>query len=295
MTLPWAERRPPGYAALILASSAGSVVLFLGSIPWVYHEAYAWAVASALGAAYCLIGVAQRPTTVGIVGVGLFTLGAVMSRTTAGLACSVAVLLAAIFLPRRRHAAEEASEPADSGLWWKLWLAGALPLLAGMAVNWAKFRHPYLFPIDQQAFTSLNEHRRNAIEANGGDLFAPDLIGSTLVNYLRPNGIRFTSVFPWISLPPHIAQTYGSGFLDQANRTGSIVSFAPLLFGLSVWGVVATLRPGARDALRVAAHPVARPRRHPARHPVLRLHRPPVHLGVRPAADPRRRHRLSRC
>ncbi len=232
-----------GCASMVAASTAGTVVLFLGSIPWVYHEAYAWAIASSLGFAYCLLGVVERPTLWGVVGTGAFTTAAVLSRTTAGWACAVAVLLAAVFLPGRRGA-------ADRNLWWQLWLAAALPVLAGIAVNWAKFRHPFLFPIDQQVFTSVSAQRRAAIEANGGDLFDPSLLWSTLVNYLRPNGIRFVSVYPYITLPPHIARSFGGGFLDQSNRTGSIVSFTPLLFGLSVWGVLATLRRNAHETLR---------------------------------------------
>ena len=129
-------------------------------------------------------------------------------------------------------------------------MAGLVPILIGMAVNWAKFRHPFLFPIEDQVFTDLSVHRQEAIAANGGDLFSPNMIWSTLVNYFRPDGIRFTPVFPFITLPGHIAPSYGGGFIDQANRTGSIVSFMPLLVGLSVWGVVTTYRrdagPGAK-------------------------------------------------
>ena len=35
---------------------------------------------------------------------------------------------------------------ADRNLWWKIYAAGLTPVAVGMAVNWAKFRHPYLFP-----------------------------------------------------------------------------------------------------------------------------------------------------
>jgi hypothetical protein len=71
------------------------------------------------------------------------------------------------------------------------------------------------------------------------------MITSTVVNYLRPDGIRLTGVFPWITLPGRIPPSYGGGFIDQANRTGSIVAFMPLLVGLSAWGVVTTYRPSA--------------------------------------------------
>jgi hypothetical protein len=236
------------YGLLLVAGTVGSTVLFLASIPWVYHEAYAWAIPMALGSAFALLGVIQRPTTAGLVATGLFTTGAVLSRTTAGWAVAGAVLLTAVLLPRG------GLRDADRHLWWKVYAAGLVPVAVGMAVNWAKFRHPYLFPIDQQVFTSLNQHRRDAIAANGGDLFAPNMFPSTVVNYFRPDGIRFTGVFPFVSLPGRIPPSYGGGFIDQANRTGSIVDFMPLLVGLTVWGVVTTYRRGAvlgADLLRL--------------------------------------------
>ncbi len=238
------------YGLLLVAGTAGSTVLFLGSIPWVYHEAYAWAIPMALGSAFALLGVIQRPSTAGLVATGLFTTGAVLSRTTAGWAVAGAVLLTAVLLPRGGH------RDADPHLWWKIYTAGLVPIAVGMAVNWAKFRHPYLFPIDQQVFTSLNQHRRDAIAANGGDLFSPNMIGSTVVNYFRPDGIRFTSVFPFITLPGHIARAYGSGYIDQANRTGSIVAFMPMLVGLTIWGVVSTYWPRARAEVRLLRLPL---------------------------------------
>ena len=224
------------YGLLLVAGTAGSTVLFLGSIPWVYHEAYSWAIPMALGSAFCLLGVIDRPSTRGLVATAAFTTGAVLSRTTAGWAVAGAVLLTAVLLPRGGH------RDADPHLWWKIYVAGLTPVAIGMAVNWAKFRHPYLFPIDQQVFTSLNQHRRDAIAANGGDLFSPNMFGSTAINYFRPDGIRFTGVFPWISLPGRIPPSYGGGYIDQANRTGSVVAFMPLLVGLSLWGVISTYR-----------------------------------------------------
>jgi hypothetical protein len=230
------------YGLLLVAGTVGSTVLFLGSIPWVYHEAYAWAIPMALGSGFALLGVIEHPSTRGLVATAAFTTGAVLSRTTAGWAVAGAVLLTAVLLPRGGR------RDADPHLWWKIYAAGLTPIAIGMAVNWAKFRHPYLFPIDQQVFTGLNQHRRDAIAANGGDLFSPNMIGSTVVNYLRPDGIRFTSTFPFLTLPGRIPPSYGGGFIDQANRTGSIVSFMPLLLGLALWGVVTAFRRRAGEA-----------------------------------------------
>ena len=276
------------YGVLLVAGTVGSTVLFIGSIPWVYHEAYAWAIPMALGSAFALLGVIQHPSTSGLVATAAFTTGAVLSRTTAGWAVAGAVLLTAVLLPRGGR------RDADPHLWWKIYAAGLTPIAIGMAVNWAKFRHPYLFPIDQQVFTSLNQHRRDAIAANGGDLFSPNMFGSTVVNYFRPDGIRFTGAFPFISLPGRIPPSYGGGFIDQANRTGSIVAFMPVLVGLTVWGVITTYRRHARGRRRAAPAPAAGGHGHPGRDHVLRLHRSPLHVGVHAVPAVRQRHRARR-
>ena len=63
--------------------------------------------------------------------------------------------------------------------------------------------------------------------------------------YLRPDGIRFTSLFPFVSLPADPAPAYRGGVFDLSYRTGSITAFMPLLLGLSVFGVVRVVRRGA--------------------------------------------------
>ena len=90
-----------GFGVLLFTLLSGSVVLFLGSLPFVYHEAYAWAIAMALGATFCLVGLLDRPTTRGAVAAGAFTLGAILSRTTAGWACAGGLILAAGWFARR--------------------------------------------------------------------------------------------------------------------------------------------------------------------------------------------------
>lgn len=228
-----------GHGVFLASTSAGSVVLFLASMPFVYHEAYSWAIATSLGAAFCMLGFLQRPTVKGLVGASAFTLGAVLSRTTAGWACSLALLLVAGWVLLRR--------PPEVPRRWAggLVAAALLPLSIGIAFNWAKFRHPYMFPLADQVWTSVNEQRRLALDANGGDLVSLDVAPSTVTAYLRPDGIRFTSVFPWITLPARPAANQWSSFLDQSYRTGSITAFMPFLFLLATWGTITTYRPRA--------------------------------------------------
>jgi hypothetical protein len=226
-----------GHGVFATSLSAGSVVLFLASMPFVYHEAYSWAIAMALGVAHCMLGFLQQPSTRTLVKAAAFTLGAVLCRTTAGWACAGGLVLIALWalvlrpevVPRR----------------WAggLVVAALVPLSVGIAFNWAKFRHPYMFPLEDQVWTGVNEQRRLALEANGGDLVSPRIFPATATAYLRPDGIRFTSIFPWISLPARPATNYLGSFLDQSYRTGSITSFMPLALLLAVWGCITTYRP----------------------------------------------------
>ena len=194
-----------GYGVLGASIGCGSVVLFLASMPFVYHEAYAWAITATLGAMYSLLGIIQRPGGRGLVSAGLWTLVAIMSRTTAGWACAgaLALTLGWVLVDPSRRA-------ATSTRWRIGLLAAALgPLAIGIGLNWYKFDHPYLFPLEKQEWTELSSARREALDANGGDLVSFDIVPSTVTAYFQPDGIRFTKVFPFIALPAEPAETVG--------------------------------------------------------------------------------------
>lgn len=239
------------FGVLHVSLCAGSVVLFLGSMPWVYHEVYVWSIAMVLGAALALIRLALAPTRKTVVIFGLFVLGAVMVRATAGWGLALAAVLMAIWMWCGGFGAE--------GRRLSLWvaLAGLGPLAIGVAINWAKFQHPYLFPLEKQVFTPMSPRRQRALAANGGDIVSFDLLPTTVTAYLRPNGIRFMSVFPFVSLPGRPATTVGDAVVDQPYRTGSVTTFMPLLLALTVWGAVTMFRTSTRAATRLLRVPYA--------------------------------------
>lgn len=234
--IPLGRLEASAYGIFIFSAAGGSILVYIASLPWVYHEAYAWSVATVLGSMFALTGLIDKPTWRAAVATGSWTTAAVLTRTTGGWACAVAVLLtAAWFISGRRGAVARRWS-------WTVLLAGIVPILIGSAVNWAKFRHPWLFPLDRQVWTELSEHRQRALEVNGGTLIGPQFFTTSLVNYFRPDGIRFMSIFPYVSLPALPPRGYNGAFLDQAYRTGSVTAFMPALFGLSVWGLFATFR-----------------------------------------------------
>ncbi|SDP02229.1 4-amino-4-deoxy-L-arabinose transferase [Pedococcus dokdonensis] len=242
-------------AAVLLAMATGGTVLtFDAALPWVYHEVYLWATALAMGCAYWLLRVALDPTRQAILWLGGFTLATALTRTPGGWAMSGAAIgLGAWILwrERRRH------DRADGRRWLArpaaVMAAGLVPLGASIAYNWVKFGHPYLFPLESQVWTQVNAHRREALEVNGGTITGPQFFETSLVNYFRPDGIRFVDYFPWITLPAEPARAYGGAFLDQTYRTGSVPAFMPLLVLLALAAVPTLVRlraTGAVAALR---------------------------------------------
>jgi len=118
-----------------------------------------------------------------------------------------------------------------------------LALLVGIAVNWAKFAHPFMFPLEAQVWTEMSQQRRDALAANGGSLTGPQFFLTSLNTYFNPGSIRFVDYFPWITFPAHVAEPVGDAHVDQAYRTGSISAFMPLSLALSVCALVPLLRP----------------------------------------------------
>jgi len=118
-------------------------------------------------------------------------------------------------------------------------VAGVVPLIVSAVINWMKFHHPYMIPLEYIQWTEVSARRRLALLANDGSLAGSQFFRSTLANYVRPDGIRFVPYFPFVTMPADPARSYGGAFLDQTYRTGSVPAFMPLLFLLGIGGFVA--------------------------------------------------------
>jgi hypothetical protein len=230
-------------AAILLAMVTGGTVLtFDAALPWVYHEVYLWASALAVGCAYWLLRVALEPSRSAIAWLGGFTLATALTRTPGGWAMSGAAMALAAWMLLRQGRVRSVRPLLRP---FAVLSAGVVPLGASVVYNWLKFGHPYLFPLQSQVWTQVNAHRREALEANGGTITGPQFFETSLVNYFRPDGIRFVDYFPWITLPAEPAHAYGGAFLDQTYRTGSVTAFIPLLLLLSVAALPVLLSPRA--------------------------------------------------
>lgn len=249
--------RPVGWlesastAILIGLALGGTTLTFDASDPWVYHEVYAWAIPLVIGSMYWMLRVLHSalegaPDPKAIAWLVVFDLATIMTRTTGGWAvCLVTIGIGAWLLTGRLG-------PHRRTGWWVLG-GGAAALAAGIAYNWVKFRHPFLFPLEDQVWTSLNERRQEALEVNGGTITGPQFFTTSFVAYFRPDGIRFVDYFPWVTLPAEPARGRDGAFLDQSYRTGSVTAFMPWLLLMTTLATVHLFRPGvdaARRALR---------------------------------------------
>lgn len=227
----------------IAAVTGGTVLLYIASLPWVYHEVYFWSAACTVAALACFAKLAlPRSQTRDIVLLGISVMAVIMTRTTAGSPLAIATVATGAWWALRRSDRRRAA-----GL--MIVAAGVVPLAISALVNWLKFRHPYMIPLEYQQWTEVSARRRLALLINDGSLAGTQFLPTTLVSYFRPDGIRFVPYFPFVTVPAEPARAYAGAFLDQRYRTGSIPAFMPLLFLLAIAGFVTTFRKRAERAV----------------------------------------------
>lgn len=239
----WTEAISCG--VLIAAITGGSVLVYLAANPWVYDEDFAWSVALTLGCLFALLGVMERPTGWRVFAAGLFILASSLNRLSTGWACIIGGLLVAAWFFIGRGG-------PDNRRWCLPVLAAAvIPLLAASAVNIAKFGSPISLPLADQVWTQINAHRRHFLAVNGGKGFGLQFLPSTVEAYLQPGGIRFSSLFPFVTLPGSPPAAIGGAVFDERHLTGSIPATMPLIFLLSLWGALTAFRPNSVGSIRL--------------------------------------------
>lgn len=225
----------------IAGATGGTFLTYDASLPWVYHEVYTWAVAAAVGGIYWMVRTCLAPSTHTVFWLAVFALVSVGCRTTEGWAICLGAIGLGLFVRFRPWT------PEHRALWWRTVLAGVGPLAASIALNMYKFDAVYMFPLKDQVWTQVNAQRQAALAANDGTLSGPQFFTTSFMAYLRPDGIRFTDYFPWITLPASPAKAYNGAFVDQTYRTGSVTGFMWLFLLLMALAVVVAFWP-RRDA-----------------------------------------------
>src|SRR5450631_1388343 len=220
------------YGLLMATIMGGSAFMLLAATPYVFNEDLAWSVCVTVGSIFALLGLLERPSWGRIIASFVLVLSANLGRVTTGWACVIgAIMIAAWFgLGRGGQENRRWCIPALG--------VGLVPLLAGCAVNYAKFGVPFGVSNFDQVFTMVNAYRRRFLAANHNSEWGSVFIPTNLLAYLRPDGLRLTSVFPFITLPGVPPAALSGVLFDRRDRTASLPASMPLLFGLICWGLV---------------------------------------------------------
>ncbi|MCY7401775.1 MAG: hypothetical protein LH477_12650 [Nocardioides sp.] len=236
--------------AFLAATAGGTFMTYDASLPWVYHEVYTWAIAASLGGCYWMLRVLTTPDWHSVRWLGAFCFTAIATRATSGWALCLTVLAIGLWFAVRRTSADHRR------LWWGVLLAGAVPLALSIAYNLVKFDHVFMFPLQDQVWTQLNERRRDALAANGGSITGPQFFTTAFHAYLWPTGIRFVDYLPWLTLPAAPPEALDGAFVDQAYRTGSVTAFMPLFMLLQIMSTLVVFSPWAPTRTRVLRVPM---------------------------------------
>jgi hypothetical protein len=135
-------------------------------------------------------------------------------------------------------------------------VAVVLPLAAYAGVNLAKFSTLFTIPFSGQRFTVVDPGRQAMLRANGGTLFGLQFLPTTIIHYLRPDGIALTKSFPFVDFPALPGPVVGNVLFDLVDRSASLPAVAPFLLVLAAVGAAYAFWPSrwsdsARASLRV--------------------------------------------
>ena len=233
------------YGVALAAMMAGTVWMLLASIPNTFDEDIAWSICLTVGSMFALLGVLESPSWRRVIASGVLILCANLDRATTGWACVVAAGLAALWFLTGRGGKENRR-------WFLPVLAtGLIPLAVYCVINFAKFGVLIGVSNTDQVWTTVSPYRRKFLASNGNSEAGTKFILTNALTYLRPDGISISRVFPFVTLPTAPPVGIGGVLFDKLYRTASLPASTPLLFALSIWGVVTAYRRRAVGRVRL--------------------------------------------
>lgn len=243
--------------AFVFVVGTGSVLVFLGGQLLVFHEAAIWGVALAIGAFEAVIAftVTARLRYLGFA--SLLTMLTLFSRPPLGAAplAALGLLFLVAIVGRGSRLVGFPDGVALRRLVIPLAAAVLVPVVLYVALNEVKFGTPFSLPFGRQVVTVFSPGHRAVLKANGGTLVGSQFIPTNLLQYFRPDAIRFSGSFPWVAFPGP-AKVLGSVRFDWVTPASSVPASMPLLTVLGIVGLAAMLRPRRASALRALRAPV---------------------------------------
>ncbi|MFT3854217.1 MAG: hypothetical protein QM733_15970 [Ilumatobacteraceae bacterium] len=217
-------------ATLVVAAMAVSPALYLSGWVSVYHETEMWAAVLCVAAAAKVLALWRAPSRRHLLWAAGFAVAALLTRATVGIGAFVALAGVGLLLWRRARPLALGAVGAA--------FAGAL---VHVGLNMAKFGTPFDLPADRQLLTLQSPVRAAWFAGNHGSFFSPRFLPTTVVQYLRPDTIRFERLVPFVRFGP-LAHEYGSYPLETNTPSSSLTASATLLVVLAVAGVVVLFR-----------------------------------------------------
>ena len=229
---------------------AGSVLVFLASRSWAFHESEIWGVAFALGAFELVIAWTVAPTYRRLALASGFTTLALLTRASVGLAPLGALgvlLVAGLFAPTRRLVGMAGSRGLGRGrVALALGVAILVPVALFAYVNDAKFGTLFSVPWDAHLQSRVLPFHRKVLAANHGSLLGAQFVPTTVLQYLRPDAIHLEPLFPWVTFAPP-SRAIGGVVLERVESS-SVPASMPALTLLGLVGLVGIVRPRATTA-----------------------------------------------
>ena len=225
----WTEAA--SFGLLIATVMGGTIWMYLVATPFVFNEDIAWSICLTVGSLFALLGVIERPSWGRVIVSFVLVLAANLDRSTTGWACVVAAVLIAGWFAIGRGGRENRR--------WAIPVFGVgfVPLVIGCAVNYSKFGVLFGVSNFEQVWTHVNAYRRKFLAANHdaeeGTIFVP----TNILAYLRPDGLRLTSAFPFITLPAGPPTALSGVLFDRRYRTASLPCLDPVPLSLELLGV----------------------------------------------------------
>jgi len=236
---------PWWFGAFAVLATLGTPLLFFSSRPLVYHEAELWGAAAGLAGLDLVIRWWREPTRRHLLEATALALFALSCRPSSGAGPALALGLFGLALAWKRQ--------------WRrsiaVLCAAAVPFVGFALVNWLRFRSATDVPFPLQVFSKFNTDRQAALAANNGSLFGLKFVPTNVVRYFSPFAFQWDQLFPFVTWPAK-ATTIGGARFDTIDRSGSIVTSAPLLvlFGLvGAWWTIIRDRSRQWTAITVAA------------------------------------------
>jgi hypothetical protein len=237
----WAEAVAVG--AFVFVAGAGSSLVFLGSELVVFHEAIFWGIAWSIGAFELLIAFVLTLRTRYLVLASVCSLLAMFSRAALGLGplIALAVIFAVVLIGRGRGVFGLAERDKIRRFAIPIAAAGLVPAALYVALNLEKFGTPFSLPFDRQMAAIFSATHRAVLKRNDGSMVGLQFFPTNLLQYFRPDAIRFSGAFPWVTWPQP-ASVVGAVRFDQVMPASSVSASMPFLTAFGIAGLVALFR-----------------------------------------------------